>query len=39
MAPPHRLCEGNAGRSEVQGHNNICIQSEKKVFIGLRNVF
>ena len=24
-------CEGNAERSEVQGHNNICIPSEKKV--------
>ena len=31
MAPLHLLCEGNAGRSEVQGHNNICIQSEKNV--------
>ena len=30
MAPLRLLCEGNAGRSEVQGHNNICIRSEKK---------
>ena len=29
MAPLRLLCEGNAGRSEVQGHNNICIRSEK----------
>ena len=29
MALLHLLYEGNAGRSEVQGHNSICIRSEK----------
>ena len=29
MAPLRLLCEGNAVRSQVQGHNNICIRSEK----------